>query len=212
MGKITAVEPQAKRAERFNVYVDGQFVLGVSALIAARLRVGQTLSEEEVAALAREDALETAREYALRFLTPRPRSVAEIRQHLARKKCAPDVIDEVLAHLREVGLVDDAAFARYWIENREQFKPRAARALRLELKRKGLDDTHIAAAIQGVDERDSAYRAAEARATRWLSLERRAFLEKMIAFLMRRGFAYAVAREAAQRVWETRQGSGSGSR
>lgn len=203
MGTITALKPHAKRAARVNVYVDGQLVLGVSALLAARLRVGQTLSDEDVANLAREEALETAREIALRFLAPRPRSVAEVRQHLAKKKFAAEVIDHVLARLHEVGLVDDTGFARYWVENREQFQPRAARALRVELKRKGLDENDIAAALANVDERESAYRAAQARAYRWRHSERREFLEKMIAFLMRRGFDYPTAKEAAQRTWDT---------
>lgn len=211
MGTITALEPQAKRADRVNVYVDGQFVLGVSAIIAARLRVGQTLSDDDLTNLAREEALETARQVALGFLAPRPRSVAEVRQHLAKKKFAAEVIDHVLVRLREVGLIDDAAFARYWIENREQFRPRATRALRVELKRKGLDENDIAAALENVDECESAYRAAQARAYRWRNLERREFLQKMIAFLMRRGFAYTTAKDAAQRAWEARHQPGEDS-
>lgn len=204
MGTITALEPQAKRANRVNVYVDGQFALGVSALLAAPLRVGQTLSDDDLARLAREDAQETARECALRFLAPRPRSVAEVRQHLAKKKFAAEVIDHVLARLQEVGLLDDAAFARNWVENREQFRPRAARALRVELKRKGLGTVEIASAMANVDERESAYRAAQTRAYRWRHLAHREFLEKMIAFLMRRGFDYAVAKAAATRAWQER--------
>lgn len=211
MGTITALKPQAQRANRVNVYVDGQWALGVSRVVAARLRVGQTLSEEDLANLARAEALETARECALRFLTSRPRSVAEVRQHLVKKKFAAEVIDQVLARLREVGLIDDTAFARYWVENREQFRPRAARVLRVELKRKGLDQNDIAAAIEGMDERESAYRAAAARAYRWRNLERRQFLQKMIAFLMRRGFAYTVAKDAAERAWDTRHPPGEDS-
>lgn len=204
MGKITALEPQAKRANRVNVYVDGQFVLGVSAILAETLRVGQTLSEDDLARLARADVLEQARECALRFLTPRPRSRAEVHQYLAKKKFAADVIEQVIGRLSEVGLIDDAAFARYWVENREQFRPRAVRALRIELKRKGLAETDIATALKSVDERESAYRAAQARAYRWRNLTHREFLNKMTAFLMRRGFEYAVAHDTAQRVWQTR--------
>lgn len=211
MGTITALEPQTPRANRVNVYVDGQFALSLSAILAARLRVGQTLSENDLANLAREEVLETARECALRFLTPRPRSAAEVRQHLVKKKFAADVIDQVLARLRQVGLIDDAAFARYWVENREQFRPRAARALRLELKRKGLAETDIAAVLDKVDERASAVRAAHTRAYRWRNLGRREFLEKMMAFLIRRGFAYTIAKDAAQLAWETRYQPGEDS-
>jgi regulatory protein len=203
MGKITAIEPQAEgHANRYNLYVDDQFWLGVSASVAARLRVGQTLTPDELERLAATEAFEAAHDKALRFLEPRPRSAAEVKQHLAKKKIAAPVIEQVVARLTDAGLLDDAAFAKYWVENREQFKPRAARALRFELKRKGLSNADIAAAVGAIDESESAYRAGLARAPRWGNLERRAFLEKLTAFLVRRGFAYEVAKDAAVRAWD----------
>ncbi len=201
MGKITALEPQVKHANRFNLYVDDEFALGVSALITAKLRVGQTLTADDLKRLEAEEAFATAHEKALRFLEPRPRSAAEVKQHLAKKKIAAEVIAQVIARLTDAGLLDDAAFAKYWVENRENFKPRAARALRFELKRKGLANTDIAEAVGEIDESESAYRAGLARAQRWRDLERRAFLEKLIAFLVRRGFSYEVAKHAAGRAW-----------
>lgn len=205
MAKITAIEPQARHPNRFNLYVDHQFVLGLSAMIAARLRVGQELSDDDLKKLADEENEETAHEKALRFLEPRPRSAMEVKQHLLKKKISADVVERVIARLTEAGLLDDAAFAKYWVENREQFKPRAARALRFELKRKGLSNAAIADAIGELDESESAYRAGLARAKRWHDLDRRAFLDKLGAFLVRRGFTYAVAKDAAQRLWnETR--------
>jgi regulatory protein len=205
MGKITAIEPQARHPKRFNLYVDHQFVLGLSATLAARLRVGQELSDDALKKLADQENEETAHENALRFLEPRPRSAMEVKQHLLKKKIPADVIERVIARLTAAGLIDDVAFAKYWVENREQFKPRAARALRFELKRKGLASTTIAEAIGQVDESESAYRAGLARAQRWHDLDRRAFLEKVGAFLVRRGFAYEVAKEAAQRLWNERR-------
>lgn len=202
MGKITALEPQARHANRFNLYVDEQFVLGLSALLAATLRVGQTIDDAELKRLEAEEAFETAYEKALRFLEPRPRSVMEIKQHLLKKKIAAEVAERVIARLNNAGLLDDAAFAKYWVENREQFKPRAARALRFELRRKGLSTADITEAIGEIDESESAYRAGLARANRWRTLERRMFLDKVGAFLVRRGFAYAVAKDAAKRLWD----------
>ena len=76
MGRVTAIEPQARHANRFNLYIDDQFALGVSAMLAARLRVGQTLTDEELQALEREESFESAYEKALRFLESRPRSSA----------------------------------------------------------------------------------------------------------------------------------------
>lgn len=205
MGRITAIEPQARHANRFNLYVDDQFAMGLSAIVAARVRVGQTLNDAELAALEREEAYETAHEQALRFLEPRPRSSSELKQHLRKKKIAADVIDQVIARLTEAGLLDDSAFAKYWVENRETFRPRAGRALRFELKRKGLSDAAIKEAIGTIDESESAYRAGAARAPRWRGLERREFMEKLGAFLVRRGFSYEVAKDAAKRLWDELQ-------
>ncbi len=209
-GRITALEPQARHAHRVNLYIDDRFALGLSAIVAATLRVGQTLSDADLAALERAEAYETAHELALRFLEPRPRSRAELQQHLQKKHLAREVIDQVMTRLTEAGLIDDRAFAQYWVENRETFRPRASRALRFELKRKGLPDAVIQEALGTIDESESAYRAGAPRAERWRHLERRAFMEKLGAFLVRRGFAYEVAKDAAKRLWDaTRESSRS---
>ncbi|MBI4789341.1 MAG: RecX family transcriptional regulator [Chloroflexi bacterium] len=200
-GQITAIEPQARHANRYNLYIDNRFTVGLSAIVAAKLRVGQTLGEAELAELEKQEGLEDAHEKALRFLEPRPRSTAEVKQHLRKKKVAPELIEPVLARLTDAGLLDDAAFAKFWVENREQFRPRAGRALRFELRRKGLNDTAIAEALETVDESESAYRAGLARAQRWSALERREFRDKICAFLVRRGFSYEVAKQAAERLW-----------
>jgi regulatory protein len=206
MGLVTAIEPQARHANRYNLYVDNRFALGLSAIVAARLHVGQSLSDDDLAALERAEALENAHEKALRFLEPRPRSRAEVKQHLVKHKIAAEVIEPVIARLTDAGLLDDAAFAKYWVENREAFRPRAPRALRFELRQKGLADAAIAEALSAVDEGESAYRAGAARAQRWRNLEQREFLNKVSAFLVRRGFSYEIAKNTAKRLWdETRE-------
>lgn len=201
-GKITAIEPQARHPNRFNLYIDDRFAMGLSAIVAARLQVGRVLSDAEMTALQGEEDLEDAHEKALRFLEPRPRSTAEVKQHLLKKDIPADVVTRVIEKLTSAGLLDDAAFAKYWVENREEFRPRAGRALRFELKRKGLSDTAIADAIREVDESESAYRAGLARARRLSALEYREFRDKLGAFLMRRGFSYPVAKQAAERLWQ----------
>jgi len=202
MSKITAIEPQAKHSNRFNIFVDEQFALGLSAFVAARLQTGQEITVAELEALARAEAREKAHEKALRFLEPRPRSVAEVKEHLRKKKFPAEIIDETLARLKDAQLLDDDAFAQYWVENRETFRPRGGRALRFELKRKGVPDAAITEAIGDVDETDGAYRAVETRAQRWRALERRAFFEKVTAFLVRRGYAYDLAKQTAKRLWD----------
>lgn len=205
MARITAIEAQARRPNRFNIYIDDQFAMGVSDIVAVKLRIGQTLDDAARAALEQAEARETAHEKALRFLEARPRSAAEVKQQLAKKKIAPEVIAHEIQRLTDAGLLDDKAFAKYWVENRETFRPRAGRALKYEMKRKGLSDAAIATALKGLSEDDSAYRSGAARARRWYGLEHREFLQKMLGFLVRRGFAYDTSKQAAERLWKEKE-------
>jgi regulatory protein len=206
-GRVTAVEPQVKRANRFNLYVDNHFAMGLSAYVAATVRVGQELSRAEMEQLARAEELEQAHESALRFLEVRPRSEQELRQQLRKKKYSDEIISQVLARLSEVKLLGDRDFAKFWVENREGFKPRSKRALQYELRQKGVSAADIARAVKKVDERDSAYRAAHPKALRYQDLDAQTFREKMTGVLARRGFEYSITRETVKRLWQELHGT-----
>lgn len=201
MGQIiTALEPQKRHRDRVSVFLDGEFAFGLPDTEAARLRVGQTLSEQEIAALREIDAISRAFDRAVRLLARRPYSAAEIRRSLASHEVAPAVIDEVLARLETLGYVDDYAFAQYWVENRERFRPRGARAMRYELRQKGIADAIIQKALDGFDGAESAYAAAQDQARRLRGLDRRTFRTRLSGFLARRGFDYDTVREAVERL------------
>ncbi len=200
-GTITALRVQRRNPDRVNVYLDGEFAFGLQAIVAAKLRVGQHLSDAEIEALRGQDAVERAYERALRFLSHRPRSTAEVRRNLRRKGVSSAVIDAVVERLTRAGLLDDTAFARYWIEQRETFRPRSVAALRHELLQKGVAREVIEETLQALDEEDSAYRAAKKQASRYRHLDRATFFRRMAGYLQRRGFHYEVVREVTERVW-----------
>ncbi len=197
---ITALEAQKHNAERVNVYLDGAYAFGLPAILAAHLRVGQQLSEAEIDALRQADAVERATDRAVRLLARRPHSEAELRRHLAAKNVPEPVVEAALSKLARLGYVDDRAFAAYWVENRERFRPRGLRALRYELRQKGVAAEIVEEVLQNVDPHASALRAAQAYARRLRRLTRREARAKLAAFLQRRGFAYDVVREAVQEV------------
>src|SRR5712692_11109975 len=85
---------------------------------------------------------------ALRFLAQRPRSEQEVRRRLRRAGVAEPAEDAVIAQLRQHALVDDTAFAEYWVEQRQTFRPRGARLLRAELRQHGIDATAAEAAAE----------------------------------------------------------------
>lgn len=200
-GQITALEVQKRNRQRVNVYLDGHFAFGLAAIEAIRLKVGQRLSVAEVARLREKDQAEVAYERTLNFLSYRPRSVNEVRRYLNEKQFDEAAIDQVIARLGRADLLNDEAFARYWLENRNSFKPRGSRALRYELRQKKVADAIIDDLLADYDEDDAAYRAALPRAQK-LAQRRdvQVFRSKLLAFLKRRGFSFEVARDTVDRL------------
>jgi regulatory protein len=210
MQKITALKSQKRNKERLNVYLDGEFAFGLALEAAVNLQVGQLLSAEQIDALKDEDEFAAAREKALRFLSYRPRSIDEVRRNLWRKEIDEAVIEKVVAYLRERELLDDRAFARYWVEQRETFKPRGRRALHQELRKKGVERQIIDDVLQSVNEREAAERAARKRARRWSHLPYDTFRQKLGGYLQRRGFDYEIVRSTIETAWQETAQENSG--
>lgn len=200
-GMITALQIQKRNKERVNVFIDGQFALALTAIAAASLRKGQLLSDAEIERLKADDELDKAYNSAVRYLGYRPRSQAEIERNLRDKGYAPEVTEHVIARLRQEQYLDDEAFAQFWLENRERFRPRGRQALRYEMKQKGLDPAVIESTLADLDEDESAWSAIEGKFYRWKSLEEQEFKQKVMAFLSRRGFNYETASGAVNRAW-----------
>jgi regulatory protein len=211
-GTITALRAQANDKKRVNVFVDGSFALGVSLDTLSRqgLYVGKALSAEEFSRLETAESGDKAFQNALQLLNARPRSERELREKLARKGFAPEACDAALERLRKAGLVDDAAFARYWVENRLAFRPKGAAALRDELARKGIDRS-LAEATLADDELvgDEAARAetiARAALRRYADApDRASFQRRLGGFLQRRGFRYETVSPLLERLWRELQ-------
>jgi regulatory protein len=138
----------------------------------------------------------------MRLLSYRPRSEAELRQRLARRGAPADLADEAISRLRELGLVDDAAFARAWVEGRSRLSPRSRRLLRRELQAKGIEGEAAREALVPLDDEDAALRAAERRAGAMRGLPYPEFRRRLGDFLRRRGFDPATVRRTAERLWQ----------
>lgn len=203
MRTITALTRQKHNTERINIFLDGEFAFGLNELDAASLCIGQTLSDEAITALQDKDAIVQAVDHAVRFLSYRPRSIEEIRQNLTKRGCDETVITLALERLTHLGYVDDLQFARFWVENRDTFKPRGAVALRHELRQKGVPDAIIQQVLdETLDEADAAYRAAEQRSHRFRGSTQQDFKRKLGAFLQRRGFQYSSVSQALDQLIE----------
>jgi regulatory protein len=183
------------------VFLDGRFAFGLPAIIAARLKQGQFLSDAEIQSLQAESTIETTYGKALNYLSYRPRSRAEVDRYLQKRDLPERLVRAVAERLERAGLLDDEAFARYWVENRERNQPKGLRALRYELRVKGISNETIERVLVSVDVPDSAYRSVARKAQQLAHLDQQAFTKKIIEYLARRGFNYEVARETAGRHW-----------
>lgn len=147
-------------------------------------------------------AAERAREICLRQLAVRPRTRAELATALRRRGIADEVAEDVLARYSEVGMIDDAAFARAWVSSRHHGKGLARRALGSELRRRGVDPEIVGEALGQVDgdiEADTA-RALVERKLRTASGDPQAVMRRLVGMLARKGYpaglAFRVVKEA----------------
>jgi regulatory protein len=148
------------------------------------------------------DAESFARQILLQRLTDQPRSRAELAESLAKKNVPADLASRLLDRFEEVGLIDDAAFARLWVESRQRSKGLGRSALARELRKKGIDDELAQEALEQVDtdaEVEAAHRLVQKRLRSMQGLDRTVQTRRLTGMLARKGYsphvAFAVVRE-----------------
>jgi regulatory protein len=171
--------------------------------------------EDSAALGADADPESVARTILLDKLTGRPRSRAELETALARRRVPADVAGRLLDRFEDVGLVDDAAFAREWVQTRQAHRGLARRALAQELRRKGVDPAVAQEAVDEVDPADEIEAARDLVRRRLPALARfdePTVVRRLIGLLARKGYsggiAYQVVREEVAGAEELLHGDG----
>ncbi len=141
-------------------------------------------------------------EAAYRCLSYRPRSRFEVKSWLARKGFGSRIIEATLTALEAQGLLDDAAFARFWRESRESFSPRSRAALRRELRQKGVEADVVAEAVDGINEEEAAYRVGRKKAAKLRPIGCDDFKKKLSGVLKMRGFSHEIIERTVNRLWQ----------
>jgi regulatory protein len=203
-GRITALRPTKRDPDRIAVDLDGSFAFALPVTLVAdeRLKVGDALDSEQVSALLASDQASRATEAALVFLGYRPRSEKEVRDRLRRGGYEQDAIDHAISRLHEWRYLDDADFARRWVENRTAHRPRGKRLLQQELRHKGIDAETAREVIDDadLDETGAAEALARRRLPAYAGDDPAAIRRRLGAYLARRGYGYDVIRIALDRA------------
>ncbi|MFC7275260.1 regulatory protein RecX [Paractinoplanes rhizophilus] len=154
----------------------------------------------EGAAQPAQSEAERAREICLRQLAVRPRTRSELAKALTRKEISAEVIAEVLDRYDEVGIIDDAAFARAWVSSRHHGRGLARRALANELRQRGVDAEVASEALETLDDEDEAAtaRALVDRKLRTAHGTPEAVFRRLVSMLARKGYPAGVAIHAVK--------------
>lgn len=209
MPQISQIEPQKKKKDRYNIYIDGKFAFGISAelLLTYKLKLSQNLTEDEVKKIQSEETSSKLLDKALNFLSFRPRSEKEVRDFLAKKISKNEdisfgeakeslVAETVIVKLKKYKYLNDKEFSTWWLSSRNRKSPKGRSLTKLELSGKGIDKNLIEDLIsKGPQERVLAKRAIAKKLKNWHKLETIELKKKVYQYLASRGFTFEVIKE-----------------
>ena len=206
MPTITRIQQQ-KDANRANIYLDGKFAFGITleVLLKYHLNIDKEISEETIEVLKNEDAEEKIYARAVNFATIRPRSEKEIRDWFKRKKVPEEVIEVVFNRLKNLNLVDDLAFAKWWIDQRQTFRLKSKRFIQFELRKKGISSeiiTELLSEWGSENEENIALALATKRHKRLIHLPVDEQKKKLTQFLAARGFSWSEVKKVIDQLVE----------
>jgi len=198
--KITSIEFQAKRKDRFSVFMDGEFAFGLhqNVLIKCGIAKGDELTQAQIDSIINLEENHAAKEKAMRLLAVRARSKKELRDRLKQTRFSSDTIDQILIELERIGLLNDAEFAKMFARSKMITKPMGKFLLVQEMKQKGLSEQNINEALDQAylekSESQIAFELASKRKQRYVDLEELKAKKRVSDFLVRRGFSWDIVK------------------
>lgn len=202
---LTGLVPDPRRPDYRLVDVDrGRFAsLRATDLADLNLRIGADISRAVFERLQELADLEAAQRAALRALARRAHARFDLRRRLLQKQHPPAAVDGALERLRAAGLLDDARFAREYAAAKAR-RGRGPSRLMSDLQAQGVDRrvaedaVRTSLAAEGVDPTQAVRALAEKRARQLAGLPPVVRKRRLVAFLVRRGFAGAEVREVVE--------------
>lgn len=209
MPQITSVEPQKKKKDRFNVFVDGKFLFGASAetILKYNLGLGKKLEQEIIDKVLKSEEISKLFDASLRFLSYRPRSQKEIEGYLVKKIAQRENLKyqeakesslpgQIISKLKKYDYINDLEFTKWWIESRNKSRPKGKIAIKAELFKKGIERSIIENALQNLmDQSSLAQKALEKKIRSWKNLDEIDFRKKAYSYLSFRGFDFDTIKE-----------------
>ncbi|MCF7822937.1 MAG: RecX family transcriptional regulator [Candidatus Marinimicrobia bacterium] len=192
MGKITAITQQKKMQQRFSIFVDGKFELGVDGSLVLKydLKVGDEFTPKIKLELEDNDRIELAYNGLLNYIGYRERCEYEVHEWLFKKNYA-DLEGELIGRLKDKNYLSDERFARLFARDRVKLKSWGPIRLRQELGYKRISNDIIESAIEEIREEydfDQLAHEQTQRKLKTISNPTMKDKKRLWTFLQRRGF------------------------
>ena len=143
---------------------------------------------------------------AIHHLSYQPRTIYEMQEYIKKKGFSEDIAMEVIRILVKRKYLNDADFARLFVETKVKYKPKSKFALRYDLKKKGICSSIIDNILLAYDDQDLALKSVKRKIKTWQTLDGKKFKTKMTGFLRYRGFTYDVCRSTVNHFIESKEG------
>lgn len=195
MSIITAIKAQ-KNQKRVNIFLDGKysFSLDLENYMKLQLKVNQELSQEEIKAITDEGEKTKALEKVIAFASLRPRSKKEIMDYFRRKNTNVLIHWYLIEKLEKYGLLDDQKFAKWWVEQRLQFKNKSKKDITFELRQKGIATDVIKNVLDDseIDELKIAKNLIAKKEYKWKKYDEKTRKQKISQYLAGKGFDWNI--------------------
>ena len=210
-GYITKISPAVRNNNRVNIYVDNRFFcsLDISQVVDLQIKVGKQLNDEELGQLRKASDFGKFYALALEYALLRPRSSKEMLDYLKKKTLnrkisikdrktgeykikekigyPAELIELVFKRLKKRGYINDTRFAEQWIQNRSVAKGVSEKKLKLELRKKGINNATIEQALA------NSGRSEKNELRKVIAKKRKKYTDnqKFVQYLVRLGFDYS---------------------
>lgn len=186
--------------KRVNIYLDNSFGFGLDLenFMKLQLKVNQELTQEEINEIIKKGELQKSFDKTLRFVMTRPRSLKEVKDFFRRKEIDNSLHQNILERLVKLELLDDQKFAKWWVEQRLEFKHKSKKDITFELRQKGIDTNIIKNVLDDseIDELKIAKELIEKKNYKWARYDEEERKQKIAQYLAGKGFSWDVISQA----------------
>lgn len=204
--KITKIEPQKRNKDRFSLFIDDEFYMGIDqdVIIKHYLTKGMEVDEKFLNEIIKTEEQNKSNNTALNYISFKPRSEKEVRTKLKDKEFDEDIIDNTIAFLYKYNYLNDYDYGKSLINDKKNFKKAGKNLLKQELYKKGIDKDTIEELIEESYDYDEEYEMAYAVAIKKYNLikneDKNSIYRKLYSLLGRKGYAFDIINKVVKNI------------